>query len=393
MQNAQRCWQPSWTFRNARDRPLIRPISAASTARARAMSVTWTRSATTPSSRSASRCLSPLPTTRSTSGIAATSLGLVCAQHPVTTSVAPSLTRAARRIIWRSENSARAVTVHVLTTTTSAGSSKATVRKPRASSAAWICCVSTWLRRHPSVANETVRPPASATDRRLSALPQLAARGADVFALAPADGRGDAGVEQHPLEGQDPRQRRPPERRAFPVVERDQVDLGPNAAEKPGETVRVVHGVVHVLEHDVLEEHSLPRGQRIALDGCHERGQVEGPVHRHEPLADLVGGGVQRDRQVHLEILAAELLDPGDEADRGHGDPPWRVCDAELRIGENPQRLHQRGVVRQRLVNVLEHAVGLRPPLSEEPVFVEYLPEDLVLGDVLSVLDLVGQTK
>src|SRR6185503_9859733 len=123
--------------------------------------------------------------------------GLVCAQQPVTTTVAAGLARAARRMVRRSESSARAVTVHVLMTTTSAGSSKSTVRKPRASSKVWICCVSTWLSRHPRVVNDTVRAALNSAgtgaggDRLLA---QLSARRADILTLAPSHGRRDPGV-------------------------------------------------------------------------------------------------------------------------------------------------------------------------------------------------------
>src|SRR5215475_13643086 len=266
MQNAQRCWHPSWTFKNARERPLRRAVGATSCVRACAMSETWTRSATsrrsatTRSSSSGSRCLSPLPTTRSTPSMPATSPGLVCAQQPVTTRVARGLTRAARRMVWRSESSARAVTAHVLTTTTSAGSSKSTVRNPRASSEAWICCVSTWLSRHPRVANDTVRAALNSAGtgaRDRQGLAELAAGRADILALAPPDRRRDPGVEQDRLEGEDPRERRPPEPGAFPVVERDQIDLGLDPAEQADQPLSVVDGVVDVLEHYVLEEHAL----------------------------------------------------------------------------------------------------------------------------------------
>src|SRR5207245_10479239 len=94
-------------------------------------------------------------------------------------------------MVWRSESSARAVTVHVLTTTTSAGSSKSTVRYPRASSKVWICCVSTWLSRHPRVANETVRAALKSAGTRAGdrmSLPDLTVRGSDVLALYPYHG-------------------------------------------------------------------------------------------------------------------------------------------------------------------------------------------------------------
>src|SRR5258705_3916846 len=187
------------------------------------MSETCVRAAPTCSRRSGRRSLSPLPTTRSTPERAATSSGLVWAQHPFTAGVRPGLARAARRIICRSENWARAVTVQVLTTTTSAGSSKSTVLKPRASSMVWSTRVSTWLSRHPRVANETVRAAvnsaALAHARRRRRLPELAARGADVLALAPPDRGRDPGVEQDRLEAEDPGERRAGARGRPTVVE------------------------------------------------------------------------------------------------------------------------------------------------------------------------------
>src|SRR5438105_14883487 len=162
-------------------------------------------------------------------------------------------------MVCRSESSARAVTVHVLTTTTSAGWSKLTVLYPRASSKVWICCVSTWLSRHPKVANETVRALNSAGTRagHRRRLPELAACRSDIFALAPPHRRRDPGVQQDRLEREDPGQRRPPEPSALPVVERNQVHLCLDAAEQAHDALRVVERVVDVLEHDVLEEHPL----------------------------------------------------------------------------------------------------------------------------------------
>src|SRR5207302_11043232 len=106
-------------------------------------------------------------------------------------------------MIWRSESSARAVTVHVLTTTTSAGSSKSTVRYPRASSKVRICCVSTWLSRHPRVAKETVRAALKSAVTRAGdrqRLPELTACGAGVVALAPPHVRRALGVQQDRLD-------------------------------------------------------------------------------------------------------------------------------------------------------------------------------------------------
>ena len=62
---------------------------------------------------------STLPTTRSTSGIAAQAPGSICAAQPVTTIRAPGRSRRARRTAWRACRSASAVTAQVFTITAS----------------------------------------------------------------------------------------------------------------------------------------------------------------------------------------------------------------------------------------------------------------------------------
>ena len=73
-----------------------------------------------------------LPTTRSTSGIAANEAGSICAAQPVTTSLAPGRSRRALRIAWRAWRTASPVTAQVLNTTASRTSS-ATARAAMAS--------------------------------------------------------------------------------------------------------------------------------------------------------------------------------------------------------------------------------------------------------------------
>jgi hypothetical protein len=98
----------------------------------------------------------------------------------------------------------------------------------------------------------------------------------------------------------------------------------------------------------------LARRQRIGAQGRHEGRQVPGPVDRHEARAHLVGGGVQGDREVDLEVFAAELLDARHETDRRDGDPARRVAEAELGVGQDLQRLHDFGIVRERLAHAHE---------------------------------------
>ena len=132
--------------------------------------------------------------------------------------------RRCRRIAWRSEKSARPVTVHVLTTCTCGRSSAgggAGSRGPR--TAPRISCDSTWLSRHPSV--ETAMVPGSVTRARPpGSWPQAAPMSSPLLhltvAMMPV-------LEEMALEREDARQRRPRKPRALPVVERDEVHLAP----------------------------------------------------------------------------------------------------------------------------------------------------------------------
>ncbi len=85
------------------------------------MSPTSTRASADDASRSHASVVSfsALPSTTSTSGIAAKRPGSVCAAQPVTTIRAPGLSRRSRRICWRAWRTASAVTAQLLTTTVS----------------------------------------------------------------------------------------------------------------------------------------------------------------------------------------------------------------------------------------------------------------------------------
>ncbi len=82
MQNAQRCWQPSWILTEARERPDTRENGATGTPRAVLISPTVTsgrRRFTREVSSSGSRYFSWLPITRSTPGSRVTAWGSVWA--------------------------------------------------------------------------------------------------------------------------------------------------------------------------------------------------------------------------------------------------------------------------------------------------------------------------
>ena len=183
----------------------------------------------------------------------------------------------------------------------SAGSPAAAVRKPRAPMRAAISCDSTWLSRQPRVAKGDGGTAQHAT-RSLS-WPQAAPMSSPLLhrtvAVMP--------VLQHDAPGS-PRMRGSGGRvevRALPFVERDQVHLGAHALEQPDESPRVVRRVVDAVEQHVLEGDALTGGQREAPTGGEERLQLHAPVDRHQPVAHLVGGGVERDGEVDAEPVLA----------------------------------------------------------------------------------------
>ena len=165
MQNAQRCWQPSWTLTKARERPATREgrkgrhrgrVGDGRHVDRRALPPS-ARRASSPSSSSGRRGFSALPITRSTPPSARHRLGVglgPAARHDHQGargapgarggSAAGRKVRAARH---------RAGIDHV---DVGAARSAATARKPRASSRAAISCESTWLSRQPSVGKATV---------------------------------------------------------------------------------------------------------------------------------------------------------------------------------------------------------------------------------------------
>src|SRR5690606_36938790 len=73
-----------------------------------------------------------------------------------------------------------------------------------------------------------------------------------------------------------------------------------------------------------------PPLQRIGAGSGEQPGDGEAPVDRHDPVANLVGGGVERDGQVGANLEASESLDRRYQTDCGDGDAPVRQVGAEL---------------------------------------------------------------
>ncbi len=158
MQNVQRWLQPFCTWTKARVRPSIASIPASGVARAAMMSPTAVlpsrstpappRSAPPVSAQAAGESFSPLPSTRSTSGMAENVCGSTCAAQPVTTRRAAGRSRLALRIAWRAWRTASPVTAQVFTTTRLSMPAVAACRR--------IASPSEAFRRQPKVRISTV---------------------------------------------------------------------------------------------------------------------------------------------------------------------------------------------------------------------------------------------
>ena len=177
----------------------------------------------------------------------------------------------------------RARVDHVTTSARSSRAAPSGSRAPRG--APCISCDSTWLRRQPSVANATVTGAASCAARLLA---ELAAGRADVLALAPADGGGDAGSSRIAwkarMRGSGGRAKLEPSQSLNGIrLTLPRIPCS-SCASRWASSARVVDAV----EQHVLEGHALAERQREALHGGEQLLDVEAAVDGHEAAAHLV---------------------------------------------------------------------------------------------------------
>src|SRR5688500_6015265 len=105
-------------------------------------------------------------------------------------------------------------------------------------------------------------------------------------------------------------------------VVRDEVDLAGKRVGDLGQALGVALVVVDAAEKDVLERDAPPGRLRVVLGGAQELAQRVAPVERHEPVAQLVGRRVERERESELEPFAGERVNLRHEPDCRDGDPP-----------------------------------------------------------------------
>ena len=150
--------------------------------------------------------------------------------------------------------------------------------------------------------------------------------------------------------------------RAFPVesvdgVVGDQVHLGAQAAGVAGEQLGLVERVVDALDQDVFQGEFLFLEAIPVVERGEQVGQRVALVDRHDLVADLVGGAVERDREPDLLRVLGELADFGDqsggrdgEVARSDVEPPGGGEDGDrgehgVEIGERFAHAHEDQVI------------------------------------------------
>jgi hypothetical protein len=154
--------------------------------------------------------------------------------------------------------------------------------------------------------------------------------------------------------------------------------VGPHVASEVGEAPDVDRSVVDPCDQRPLERHPAAGPLEPAAAGGHERLERVAPVHRHERVAQLVVGCVERHRQVHGEPGSAQPLDAGDDADGRDREVPGRDADVVVQPVEGRQDVVEVG---HRLPHAHEHDVG-QPPGPGVLHGPHHLLDDLARGEL-----------
>ena len=144
---------------------------------------------------------------------------------------------------------------------------------------------------------------------------------------------------------------------AFHLVPADQVHVRADRAGQARQLLGVLDGVVEAAEQDVLQRDLAARGAEPLVARLEQlrNGAVFGP--RNDLTTQLVGGGVQAERQRDRNVEAHQLLDGAGQAHGAHGDAARRDAQAPVRV----QRADGAGhglEVRQRFAHAHEHHVA-----------------------------------
>jgi len=148
-------------------------------------------------------------------------------------------------------------------------------------------------------------------------------------------------------------------RQALHLIVRNQVHLGKQPVCEGGQRPGLFNGIVHPGDQNILKRDHPAFLSLILLARRDQFLQRILAVHRHDSVAHLVGGAMQRDGEAELQRLVRQPANLRCEAAGGDGDlpgadaaAPRRVQDAQRReqvfiIGERFAHSHYDNVVNQ----------------------------------------------
>jgi hypothetical protein len=196
----------------------------------------------------------------------------------------------------------------------------------------------------------------------LAGAAELAAGGHAFVAAGGADRRVEVVGLEGGLEGGDALGAGAAEFAAGVRVPGDEVELAGEALDERGEAFGVLGGVVDVGEEDVLEGDALAAAQGQVAERREQVAERVLAVDGHQPVADLLGRGIDADGQARWRGRE-KLLDRGDDPRRGDGHAAVRQAEA-LVVAQDVGRGDHVGEVVQRLAHAHEHDVG-QPQVGE----------------------------
>ena len=139
-------------------------------------------------------------------------------------------------------------------------------------------------------------------------------------------------------------------------IEGDEVDLAGHPFNQLHDAAGIVEAVVHILQHHILERDAVAVAERELAQRLHEHRKRILAVDGHQPVAHLVGGGVEAHRKLGIGLLS-EPFDLGHQARGGDGD--LAVAESEaFAVDEDLRRRDNIVGVMERLAHAHEDDVG-----------------------------------
>jgi hypothetical protein len=185
---------------------------------------------------------------------------------------------------------------------------------------------------------------------------ELSAGGVDVVAFFATNGGGHLGAMKDGGEAVDNKIGGTSPVEALDRVVRNQIYFRVETARVFGEERGLFGGVIHPLDEDILQRHHLALLRLVIGAGIEEFGEGIPAIDGHDLLTHFVGRAVERKGQPNLQRLFRQKPDLRGESAGGNGDVPRADTDAPRRVDE-VERLHQVGVIRERLAHAHENEI------------------------------------